>query len=94
MMVRLHLNVVGFFVREFTRIFTNPNPIRADWRRVADGFWCPRQTTTFNCGDTLRVCVNEQRANCEITPSEVLIHVREHNAAIQSGQNRKWLDLP
>ncbi len=27
-----------FFVREFTRIFANRRPIRADLRRLADGF--------------------------------------------------------
>jgi hypothetical protein len=42
--VRLHLNVVRFFIREFTRIFAKQKPIRADivpagyLRRVADGF--------------------------------------------------------
>ena len=42
--VRLHLNVVSFFVREFTRTaaawrgVTNQNSIRADLRRLADRF--------------------------------------------------------
>ena len=45
--VRPRLNMVGFFVREFTRIFANLSPIRADLRRhlhwhqvqvLADGF--------------------------------------------------------
>jgi WD40 repeat protein len=43
--------VVSFFVREFTRIFANPNPIRADLRRFADRFLCrdrqPRLTVAI-----------------------------------------------
>ena len=56
--VRPHLSVVRFFVREFTRIFANLKPIRADLRRLADSFGTyekPPRLTVVTPGHALRM---------------------------------------